>query len=148
QLIHGNPAARTGITRPRSELHVLAQRFDVMAASLEHRQNQLEAANAEITRSNAALEQRGKGRTAELQALNSELAAFSYSVSHDVRAPLRHIDGFAEVLASEASLASNDLAQRYLGMIRNAAIKMRTLIDDLLSFSRMARQTMEMETVN
>lgn len=147
QLIDGNLSARTGVTG-RSELHVLAQRFDVMAETLGQRQNQLEAANAEITRSNAELEHRVEKRTEELKALNGELEAFSYSVSHDLQAPLRHIDGFAQLLAGDESSVLSATGQRNVEMITKAATQMRTLIGDLLSFSKMTRQEMAVERVN
>jgi light-regulated signal transduction histidine kinase (bacteriophytochrome) len=147
QLIDGNLDARTGV-KGSSELHVLAQRFDVMAETLGQRQNQLAAANAEITKSNAELEQRVNDRTKELQALNGELEAFSYSVSHDLQAPLRHVDGFAQLLVADESSVLSPTGQRYAGKITKAATQMRTLISDLLSFSKMTRQEMHVETVN
>jgi signal transduction histidine kinase len=147
QLIDGNLEARTGV-RGRSELHVLAQRFDVMAGNLANRQKELEDANVKITKTNAELEQRVEKRTEELKALNAELEAFSYSVSHDLQAPLRHIDGFAGLLAEEEDSDLSPKGQRYLGTIRKAAAQMGNLISDLLSFSKTTRQEMAVERVN
>lgn len=83
-----------------------------------------------------------------LEAANKELEAFSYSVSHDLRAPLRHIDGYAALLRKTMDHALNEKAARYLQTISDAAKQMGQLIDDLLVFSRMGRQDMLQTTVN
>jgi PAS domain S-box-containing protein len=83
-------------------------------------------------------EELGK-RTAELEATNKELEAFAYSISHDLRAPLRHMAGFTELLRKNTASLLNERSQRYVMMILESAQRMGSLIDDLLAFSRISR---------
>jgi PAS domain S-box-containing protein len=93
----------------------------------------------EVQRLTEELEQRVRQRTAQLEDKNRELEAFSYSVSHDLRAPLRAIDGFGQALVEDFGGQLDDEARRYLSRIRSATQRMSQLIDDLLTLSRISR---------
>jgi PAS domain S-box-containing protein len=97
---------------------------------------------------NEALEERVAERTAQLQAVNRELEAFSYSVSHDLRAPLRHINGFSQALLEDYADELDEVGKSYLQELRGASQEMAQLIDDVLQLARVTRSDMRREVVN
>jgi PAS domain S-box-containing protein len=89
-----------------------------------------------------------KNYAAQLKAANKELEAFSYSVSHDLRAPLRHVDGFSQILLEDYAEKLDEKGRRYLQQVREASQQMAQLIDDLLNLSRVTRTEMRREPVD
>jgi signal transduction histidine kinase len=130
--VEKNYAVRA-VADSRDELGLLVETFNDMLAQIEQR-------NADLQTAHDELEQRVMERTAQLETANKELEAFSYSVSHDLRAPLRAVDGFSRILLEEDASSLAPEAQRYLRLIRDNAQQMGQLIDDLLAFSRLSRQ--------
>ena len=125
----------------KDELGLLTDAFNQMLVEIQ-------VQDQAIKKLNAGLEQRVVQRTAELEAANKELEAFSYSVSHDLRAPLRAVNGFAGIVLEDFSSQLPEEGRRYLERIRNGGQRMGMLIDDLLAFSRLSRQPVNRQTVD
>jgi signal transduction histidine kinase len=123
---------------------VLAAAKTILYVVLRDRQ----AAHLDLARANSGLEERVAVRTYELEASNRELEAFSYSVSHDLRAPLRSIDGFSRLVLDENRDQLSPESARRLDLVRAGAQQMGNLIDDLLSFSRLGRVELKKRRVH
>lgn len=167
RLAAGDFSVRVAATG-RDELAALAAAFNRMAdrlatsyQALHERGQQLErinrdlaaeiadrqAAEAEVRRLNATLEARVAERTRQLEALNRELEAFTYTVSHDLKAPLRGLEGYARALQEDYADRLDETGLRYLDGIRGGASRLGVLIDDLLRYSRLERRAMGLERV-
>jgi signal transduction histidine kinase len=127
--------------------------FNVVATPIKHQDGgiedvvvvyneitELKAAEEQLSHLNAELESRIRERTTQLESVNNELESFCYTVSHDLRAPLRHINGFSAILSDECSDSLSDLGKDCLKRIGKASNRMGELIDDLLHLSRVAQQ--------
>jgi signal transduction histidine kinase len=148
KLSGGDSSARTGLLHSSDEFGQIARGFDNMASTLQTQKDEALRAAEEIRRLNADLECKVMERTAELAAANQELEAFSYSVSHDLRAPLRAIDGFSQAVIEDYADKLGDHGKNHLNRVRTATQHMGHLIDDLIKLARVARAEMKREAVD
>ncbi|MCJ7433095.1 MAG: ATP-binding protein [Anaerolineales bacterium] len=132
----------------KDEVGVLAAVFNSMAAQLRQRIQAEWTARQALENINAELEQRVLDRTAQLQASNQELEAFAYSVSHDLRGPLRAMEGFSAALLSDYRDKLDEQGQHYLDRIQQGSQRMGQLINDLLNLSRITRNELASQSVD
>jgi signal transduction histidine kinase len=140
-LVRARTALERRVDERTAELHAAMR---LLTEEVEQRRS----AEAAARTLNLELEARVRERTAQLQASNQDLEAFAYSVSHDLRAPLRHIGGFVELLERRAAGPLDAQGRHYLAAVSEAARRMDQLIGALLSFSRMGRQELSREPVD
>jgi signal transduction histidine kinase len=138
RLAEGDLTGRAGPDYTAGELGYLAHAFDQMADSIQERDARLKEAARELAQRVRDLNL----RTAQLEEANKELEAFSYSVSHDLRAPLRGIAGFSRILLEDYAGRLDADGKRFLNIIQSDTQKMGKLIDDLLALSRFGRREM------
>ncbi len=148
KIAEGDLEVRVAPLVQGGEFGELALSFDNMASRLAANLAEIRQAQTKIKGLNAELEQKVARRTAELGALLKEQEAFNYTVSHDLRAPLRHINSFSVILREELGQDLTPECSKYLDRIFAASIKMGELIDDLLQLSQINREEMKPEKVN
>lgn len=131
------------INRQQFELETLRQDYHRATTRLQQQLQELSRAEAEVRQSNELLELRVAQRTTELEQLNRELESFSYSVSHDLRAPLRAIVGFTQNLQEDLQGRLDSLEQQLVQRIISNGLRMNQLIDDLLALARASQQPLQ-----
>ncbi|MBE9018565.1 HAMP domain-containing protein [Chroococcidiopsidales cyanobacterium LEGE 13417] len=161
RLRQGNANTELPLITSSDEIGRLSRSLKHLVRTLFEQQQQLNLSNeqlqiqlterqhaaAEIQQLNATLEQKVSDRTAQLQEINRELEAFAYSVSHDLRAPLRTIRGFAQALQEDYSDRLDDLGNEYLQSITADAVQMDRLITELLAYSQLTRTKITLQPV-
>jgi signal transduction histidine kinase len=150
RLVRGLAAGQppSGDNYPRDEVGQLAREFADLYADLQRSQQQLRESRERYRRLSEELDDRVRQRTAQLEAANREIASFAYSVSHDLRAPLRGIDGFSQILLEDHADRLDEAGRDALGRVRAATRRMGELIDGLLKLSRLTRGELRYERVD
>jgi two-component system, sensor histidine kinase and response regulator len=141
ELLEAKETLEARVAERTTELARANERLQIELAERKRAEDQVKELNED-------LERRVAERTAQLSAANKDLEAFSYSVSHDLRAPLRHIDGFAHLLIENHSLQLTQDAQRQLKRIQDGTRKMGRMIEDLLNLARLDRRSIALETTS
>lgn len=148
--------------KKRDELDRMADSINRMCQQLQSSYHELEEVNlnlkrdiemrlraeAEVNHLNSVLEQRVRQRTADLEAVNKELSAFSYSVSHDLRAPLRRVDGFAQMLKEHYTATLGETGSRYIDRICAGITDLSEMIDSFMKLSHASRENLTVEAVD
>lgn len=132
---------RAPVPESRDEIADLIDAFNQMLAQIQARDTALQTARDE-------LELRVERRTAQLEAVNKELESFTYSVAHDLRAPLRHIQGFSDALIEECSQQLDEISRTYLSRIADSTRRMHQLIADLLGLAHVGRQQLHLHATS
>ncbi len=126
----------------------LVRKLEEKNVELQSTLEELARAHAQLAEQNRDLERRVRARTAELEAVNQDLESFSYSVSHDLRAPLRAIDGFSQMLLKQGGTPLDAKARHYLDRVRESTQHMGQLIDDMLALARVTRTELRLQRVD
>ncbi|MBP6870413.1 MAG: cache domain-containing protein [Bacteroidales bacterium] len=128
--------------------HLKYKEFVFIAGAANTMADQRYQAEKEIRKLNEELEERVRLRTAQLETANQDLESFSYSISHDLRAPLRAITGFSHILSTRHKSGLNEEGRKYMAFIGEASQRMENLINDLLGYSRLVRKTPDLQRVS
>ena len=162
EVVGKHDYSRRAAKLSEDEVGTLVDAFNDMLTEIDRRTVELEGSNTklareieersraerEVLRLNVQLEDRVRERTVQLETANKELEAFSYSVSHDLRAPLRSIDGFGQALVDDFAEQLPEPARRYLDRIRSSTKQMGLLIEGLLNLARVSRRPLELRPVD
>ena len=147
ELVHFDKGGRRLVVASQWVLHRDPQGKPAAILEVNNDITERKLAEEEVRQMNVDLEHRVEARTAQLTAANQELEAFTYSVAHDLRAPLRHIDAFSRILSEDFSASLPPEARRYLETIRNGSRNMSQLVDDLLNLARVGRQELRRKPI-
>lgn len=148
KVMFGDFTAVARTKEPDEDFGYLCVMINVAINAARNANDELRRANEELRRLGGSLERLVEQRTAELTSANQELEAFASSVAHDLRAPLRAINGYAQVLLQDSAQALDEEGKRKLDSIIAGALKMGDLIDDLLEFSRVGRAAVQQSALD